>query len=430
MTPVTTETTGRVLSSLEAALPGLEALYVDLHQHPELAFTETRTAAELARRLTEDGFEVHTGIGRTGVVGVLRNGEGPTVLLRADIDALPVEEQTGLAYASTARGVDDDGNDVPLMHACGHDMHATWLSGAAHLLAAGREAWSGTLLAVFQPAEEGSGGAAAMVRDGLFDLAGRPDFVFGQHIAPGPAGWVLTRPGVIMAAAESLRITLHGRGGHGSRPETTVDPVVLAASVVLKLQTVVSRETAATEPAVVTVGSLHVGTAANVIADDAVLEVNTRAFDDGVLQRLHAAIERIVNAEAVAADAPKPPTIEVLNAYPVTANDEAASDELTEAFRAHFGADATLPAPQVTGSEDFGEFGRAAGVPSVFWLVGGFDPQQVITAMTEGRFEKDVPSNHSPRFAPILHPTLRTGVETLVVAALSRFPHPATGRPA
>lgn len=424
MSIVTTETTERVLAPLEAALPELEALYVDLHRHPELAFTETRTAAELARRLTEDGFEVHTGIGRTGVVGVLRNGEGPTVLLRADIDALPVEEQTGLSYASTARGVDSQGRDVPLMHACGHDMHATWLSGAAHLLAASRDEWSGTLLALFQPGEEAGDGAAGMVRDGLFDRVGRPDVVFGQHIVPGPAGWVLTRPGVIMAATDTLRITLHGRGGHGSRPETTVDPAVLAASVVLKLQTIVSREIAATEPAVVTVGSMHVGTAANVIADHAVLEVNTRAFDDAVLVRLRKAIERIVNGEAAAAGAPQPPTVEVVASYPVTANDAAASDELTEVFRGHFGAEATMPAPLVTGSEDFSEFGRAAGVPSVFWLVGGFDAQQVITAMTEGRFETDVPSNHSSMFAPVLHPTLRAGVETLVVAALSRFARP------
>lgn len=415
----------RVLAPLDAALPGLEALYIDLHRHPELAFAETRTAAELARRLADDGFEVHTGVGRTGVVGVLRNGEGPTVLLRADIDALPVEEKTGLPYASTAHGVDDEGLEVPVMHACGHDMHATWLSGAASLLSAARDTWSGTLLAVFQPGEEGGNGAAVMVGDGVFDLAGKPDFVFGQHLAPGPAGWVLTRPGVIMAASDSLRITLHGRGGHGSRPETTVDPAVLAASVVLKLQTIVSRETAATEPAVVTVGSMHVGTTGNVIADDAVLEVNTRAFDNAVLLRVRAAIERIVQGEAAAAGAPKPPEIELTSSYPVTANDEAVTGELTEAFLGHFGPAATMPAPLVTGSEDFGEFGRAAGVPSVFWLVGGLDPEEVITAMTEGRFESDIPSNHSPRFAPVLHPTLRAGVETLVVAALSRMAHPA-----
>jgi hippurate hydrolase len=414
----------RVLAPLGAALPDLEALYLDLHRHPELAFEEKRTAAELARRLTGDGFEVHTGVGRTGVVGVLRNGDGPTVLLRADIDALPVEEKTGLPYASTARGIDAEGREVPVMHACGHDMHATWLSGAASLLSAARDSWSGTLLAVFQPGEEGRDGAAGMVRDGVFDLAGKPDFVFGQHLVPGPAGWVLTRPGVIMAASDSLRITLHGRGGHGSRPETTVDPAVLAASVVLKLQTIVSRETAATEPAVVTVGSMHVGTTGNVIADDAVLEVNTRAFDNAVLLRVRAAIERIVQGEAATAGAPKPPEIELVGSYPVTANDEAVSDELTEVFRGHFGPEATMPAPLVTGSEDFSEFGRAAGAPSVFWLVGGFDPVEVITATTEGRFEADIPSNHSPRFAPVLHPTLRAGVETLVVAALSRMAHP------
>ncbi|HWD04877.1 MAG TPA: amidohydrolase [Amycolatopsis sp.] len=414
----------RVLAPLAAALPGLEALYVDLHRHPELAFAETRTAAELARRLSDDGFEVHTGIGRTGVVGVLRNGEGPTVMLRADIDALPVEDKTGLPYASTARGVDATGNDVPVMHACGHDMHATWLSGAARLLAAARDEWSGTLAVVFQPGEEAAGGAAGMIADGLFDLSGPPDVVFGQHLAPAPAGWVLTRPGVVMAASDTLRITLHGRGGHGSRPETTIDPAVMAASVVLKLQTVVSRGVAATDPAVVTVGSLHVGSAANIIADDAVLEVNTRAFDGAVLLRLRAAIERIVNAEAEAAGAPEPPTIELISSYPRTFNDEQAAEGLVEVFRGHFGPDSVMPAPLVTGSEDFGEFGSAAGVPSVFWFVGGLEAQEVITAMAENRFDRDIPSNHSPRFAPILHPTLRTGVETLVAAALSRMHHP------
>ena len=282
---------------------------------------------------------MHTGIAGTGVLGVLRNGEGPTVLLRADIDALPVEEKTGLSYASTARGTDEHGTDVPVMHACGHDMHGTWLSGAAALLAKGRDTWSGTLLVVFQPGEESAGGASAMVRDGLYEIAGPPDVVFGQHLVPGPAGWVLTRPGVIMAATDTLRITLHGRGGHGSRPETTVDPAVLAASVVLKLQTIVSREIAATESAVVTVGSLHVGTASNVIADDAVLEVNIRSFDQAVRERVLAAVERIVNGEAATAGAPKAPEIVRSGSYPITENDEAASDALTEVFLGHFGAE-------------------------------------------------------------------------------------------
>lgn len=416
-----------VLAPLQAALPGWEDLYIDLHRHPELSFAETRTAAELARRLEADGYEVHTGIGRTGVLGVLRNGPGPKVMLRADIDALPVEEKTGLPYASTARGVDADGRDVPVMHACGHDMHATWLSGAASLLAAGREHWSGTLMVVFQPGEEAGDGAVGMVRDGVFEPAGKPDVVLGQHVVPGPAGWVLTRPGVIMAATDALRVTLHGRGGHGSRPETTVDPAVLAASVVLKLQTIVSREISATESAVVTVGSLHVGTAHNIIADHAVLEVNIRSFDQQVREKVVAAVERIVHGEAATAGVPKPPEIERIGSFPVTANDETATNELTAAFVDHFGEGRVMPAPLVTGSEDFSEFGRAAGVPSVFWLVGGLDAETVVNAIAAGRFEQDIPSNHSPLFAPMPHPTLSAGIEALVVAAWHRLTHPGVG---
>ena len=418
---------GRVLAPLDGKLPDLEALYVDLHQHPELAFAETRTARELMRRLEATGYAVHTGLGRTGVLGVLRNGAGPTVMLRADIDALPVEEKTGLEYASTVRAPDTNGREVPVMHACGHDMHATWLSGAADLLAAGRDAWSGTVLAVFQPGEEVGDGAQSMIRDGVFGPGGKPDVVLGQHVVPGPAGWVLTRPGVIMAATDALRIVLHGRGGHGSRPETTVDPAVLAASVVLRLQTIVSREISATESAVVTVGSLHVGTVHNVIADHATLEVNIRTFDGQVRAKVLAAIERIVHGEAAAAGSPKPPEITRLGSFAVTANDDVVTAELAAAFREHFGTDRTTEAPLVTGSEDFSEFGRAAAVPSVFWLVGGVDAQTVLTAIAAGRFEQDVPSNHSPLFAPVLHPTLRTGVETLVVAALEKLAAPDAG---
>lgn len=231
-------------------------------------------------------------------------------------------------------------------------------------------------------------------------------------------GWVLTRPGVIMAATDALRIVLHGRGGHGSRPETTVDPAVMAAAVVLRLQTIVSREISATDSAVVTVGQLHVGTANNIIADDAVLEVNIRTFDGQVRDRVLAAVERIVRAEAEAAGAPKPPDIETIASFPVTVNDDAANERLTSVFRRVVGAEHVLEAPLVTGSEDFSEFGRAAGVPSVFWLVGGLDPETVLTAITAGRFEQDVPSNHSSLFAPVPDPTVRAGVETLVAAAL------------
>ncbi|PRX51245.1 hippurate hydrolase [Prauserella shujinwangii] len=416
-----------VLAGLDARLPGLERLYADLHRHPELSFAETRTAAALAARLGADGYEVHTGIGGTGVLGVLRTGPGPTVLLRADIDALPVEEKTGLPYASTARGVDAEGREVPVMHACGHDMHATWLSGAAALLAEHRSRWSGTLLVVFQPGEESGGGARAMIDDGLFDVAGPPDVVLGQHVCPGPAGWVLTRAGVLMAATDALRVTLHGRGGHGSRPETTVDPVVLAASVVLRLQTIVSREVAAGDSAVVTVGSLHAGTTHNVIPDHATLDVNIRTFEPAVRERVLAAVDRIVRGEARAAGAPAEPEITELATYGVTRNDEAATTALTAAFDAYFPAGRVAEAPLVTGSEDFGEFGCAAGVPSVFWLVGGLPEREVLDAIAGGRFESDVPSNHSPLFAPVLHPTLRTGVETLVVAALHRLGSPGVG---
>ena len=405
-----------VLARLDGLLPELEKLYLDLHRHPELSFAEHRTAAELARRLT--GYEVHTGIGGTGVLGVLRNGPGPTVLLRADIDALPVEEKTGLDYASTVRATDADGNEVPVMHACGHDMHATWLSGAATLLAEARHAWQGTLLVVFQPGEEAGDGAEAMIHDGLFDVAGGPDVVLGQHVVPGGAGWVLTRPGVIMAATDALRVVLRGRGGHGARPECTVDPVVLAASVVLRLQTIVSREISATESAVVTVGSLHAGTAHNVIPEEAVLEVNVRAFDEAVRQKVLAAVERIVHGEAATAGAPEPPEITRVTGFGVTVNDEPANTRLTGSFREFFGPERVVEAPLITGSEDFGEFGGASGAPSVFWLVGGVDAEAVLEAIAASRFEQDIPSNHSPRFAPVLHPTLRTGVETLVVGAL------------
>jgi amidohydrolase len=402
-----------VLGPLDGLLPGLRELYLDLHRHPEPAFAEHRTAAELARRLEASGYEVHTGIAGTGVAGVLRNGPGPVVMLRADIDALPVEERTGLEYASEEPGV---------MHACGHDMHATWLSGAAELLVRGRASWQGTLVVVFQPGEEQGSGAERMIEDGLFDLTGNPSVVLGQHVVPGPAGWVLTRPQVIMAATDALRIVLHGRGGHGSRPETTVDPAVMAASLVLRLQTIVSREIAATESAVVTVGQLHVGTANNIIADEAVVEVNIRTFDEQVRSKVMAAVTRIANAEAAAAGAPKPPEISTIASFPVTTNDEAANAKLTGAFHDHFGEGRVMEAPLVTGSEDFSEFGRAAGVPSVFWLVGGMDEQTVVKAMTEGRFERDIPSNHSSLFAPVLDPTLSTGVETLVTAALTFLP--------
>ncbi|WP_350339518.1 amidohydrolase [Pengzhenrongella frigida] len=290
----------------------LVAVYRDLHAHPELAFQETRTAAIVAAWLTRHGYEVLAEVGRTGVVGVLANGSGPTALLRADMDGLPVAEGTGLSYASTAVGVDESGAEVPVMHGCGHDVHVTCLLGAAAQLASARDTWRGTLLLVFQPAEEIAAGARAMIDDGLFERVGRPDVILGQHVAPLPAGVIGLRSGPAFAATDTLRITLYGRGAHASRPEVSVDPVVMAAATVMRLQGVVAREVSATDLAVVTVGALRAGTAANVIPDDAELLVNVRTYSPDVRARVLAAIARIVRGEAAASDAPREPEITVL----------------------------------------------------------------------------------------------------------------------
>ena len=267
---------GSVLGGLKAITSSLEGLYRDIHQHPELSMQERRTAAKAAEQLKAAGYDVTEGVGNTGVVGVLRNGDGPTVMLRADMDALPVREATGLAYASTATATGPDGETVPVMHACGHDMHVTWLAGAAALLAQARGAWQGTLLAIFQPAEETAQGAQAMIDDGLFDRFPKPEVILGQHVMPGVSGEVSYRPGTTQAAADSLEVRLFGRGAHGSMPESSIDPVVMAASTVLRLQTIVSREVAASQAAVVTIGALQAGTKDNVIPDDALLKLNVQ----------------------------------------------------------------------------------------------------------------------------------------------------------
>jgi amidohydrolase len=405
-----------VLAGLEQLLPDLEVLYKDLHAHPELSMSETRTAALAADRLGKTGFQVTPGVGKTGVVGLLHNGDGPTVMLRADMDALPVEEATGLPYASKLKVKDRAGNIVPVGHMCGHDMHVTWLIGATTLLAQAREPWRGTLIAVFQPAEETAEGAQAMIDDGLFTRFPQPDVILGQHIVPGPAGSVAGRTGAIMAAADSLQIRLFGRGAHGSSPQSAIDPVVMAAATVLRLQTIVSREIAAAESAVVTVGSLQAGTKENVIPDEAVIKLNVRTFDEGVRQRVLAAIERIVNAEAAASGAPKPPEITVIDRYPMNVNDAQASERVVEAFRGYFPAGQVIQTGPAAASEDFGSFGTQWHVPSVFWFVGGTDRERYAKAQASGRIN-ELPVNHSPLFAPVIHPTLQTGVETLVVAA-------------
>src|SRR4051812_37498908 len=292
---------------LDDVLPGLEALYKDIHSHPELSMQETRTAGLATERLRAMGFEVTTGVGKTGVVGVLRNGEGPAVMMRADMDALPVEEATGLPYASKVKAIDREGKTVPVMHACGHDMHVAWLVGATMVMAQARDTWRGTLMAVFQPAEETAEGAQAMIDAGLFKRFAKPDVVLGQHVMMGPAGTLAGRAGAITSAADSMRIRLFGRGAHGSMPQASIDPVVMAAATVMRLQTIVSREIAAADSVVVTVGSLQAGTKENVIPDEAIIKLNVRTFDEGVRKRVLAAIKRIVNAEAAASGAPRLP---------------------------------------------------------------------------------------------------------------------------
>ena len=298
------------------AVADLAGIYRDLHAHPELAFHENRTAGIVAAGLRDLGYETTSGVGQTGVVGVLKNGAGPTVLLRADMDALPVRERTGLPYASTVVGADGDGKDVPIMHACGHDMHVTCLLGAAAELAADSASWRGTLTLVFQRAEEKGAGAQAMIDDGLYERFGVPEVVLGQHVSPLPAGLLGLRTGPAFAGSDSLRVVLHGQGGHGSRPETTVDPIIMAAATVQRLQGIVSREIAATETAVVTVGALHAGTKENIIPDEAELLLSVRTYNETIRAKTLAAIERIVRGESVTSGAPTDPEITLLGSFP------------------------------------------------------------------------------------------------------------------
>ena len=407
-----------ILANINTLIPVLEALYKDVHSHPELSMQETRTAGLAAEQLRKAGYDVTAAVGKTGVVGLLRNGAGPTVMLRADMDALPIAEATGLDYASKVTVRDPEGKEVPVGHMCGHDMHVTWLVGAARLFAQARKAWTGTLMVVFQPGEETAQGARAMIDDDLFKRFPKPDIVLGQHVMVGPAGTLAGSAGAITSAADSLQIRLFGRGAHGSMPQASVDPIVMAACVVLRLQTIVSRELAATEAAVVTIGVLQAGTKENVIPDEAIIKLNVRTFDAGVRTRVLGAIERIVNAEAEASGAPRKPEITPLDRYPLNLNDAVASQRVADALRQHFSADRVRHTGPAPASEDFGCFGTEWGAPSVYWFVGGTDPKTFSIAQKAGKLN-ELPVNHSPQFAPVLHPTLRTGVEALVIGALA-----------
>lgn len=406
----------KILAYLDKMLPELEALYKDIHRHPELSMQETRTAGIAADHLRTSGFEVTTGVGKTGVVGVLRNGDGPTVMLRADMDALPIKEATGLPYASLVAATAPDGRSVPVAHSCGHDMHVACLTGASSLFALSRDSWHGTLMSVFQPGEETAQGAQAMIDDNLFKRFPKPDVVLGQHVMSLPSGHLDWRTGVVTSAADSLQIRMFGRGAHGSMPEASIDPVVMAASTVIRLQTIVSREVSPTDSAVLTIGVLQAGTKENVIPDEAIIKLNVRTFDEGVRKHVLAAIERIVNAEAAASGTPKPPQITSLDHYSLVRNDVDATEKVVRAFRENFPDGSVEQTKPTMASEDFGCFGAEWHAPAVYWFFGGDDPEVYDKAKKEGTLSA-LPTNHNPRFAPVIHPTLEIGVKALVVAA-------------
>ena len=352
-------------------------------------------------------------------------------MLRADFDALPVEEQTGLPYASIATAVPAattttttaittaataDGQAQPVMHACGHDMHTACLVGAATILAQTADTWTGTVLAVFQPAEETGQGARAMVSDGLLDRFPKPDIILAQHVSPLPAGWIGHASGPVMAASDTARVVLYGKGGHGARPEAAVDPVLMAANVVTRLQGIVAREVPPSKTAVVTVGRMAAGTKANIIPDTAELGISVRAYDPAIRQLVKDAVERVIRAEASASNAGREPAVTWVESVPLLVSDPEATAATVAAFAARFGQGRLLPLPRLTTSEDAGVFGEAGDIPTVYWFWGGLDENTVVTAFAEGRFD-ELPQNHSPLFAPVIEPTLTTGVDALVVAA-------------
>ncbi|HEX9304906.1 MAG TPA: amidohydrolase [Thermoanaerobaculia bacterium] len=409
------------LAGLDALYPDLQKVYVDLHQNPELSFHEQRTAAKLAGRLRALGFEVTTGIAGTGVVGLLRNGKGPTVMIRTDLDALPVEERTGLPYASKATTKNDSGATVSVMHACGHDIHMSSWIGTATLLSKTKDRWRGTLMMVGQPAEEMGGGARKMLADGLFTKFPKPDFAIAFHDnADMVAGQIAAIPGYALANVDSVDVTIYGKGGHGAYPHMTVDPVVIAARTVVALQTIVGRETNPLDPAVVTVGSIHGGTKHNIIPDEVKLQLTVRSYKDDVRKHLLEAIARIAKAEAAAAGASKEPKIEVIDGTPATYNDPALTKRLADMLARSLGASRLEVRQPVMGAEDFSEYGRA-GVPAVILWVGAVDRKKFDAAKAAGT---PLPSLHSSEFAPDPEPTIKAGVTAMTLSALELLGKP------
>jgi amidohydrolase len=399
-------------------LPELVRFYRDLHQTPELSFHEEKTAAKLAAELRAVGAKVTTGIGGTGVVAILENGPGPRLMIRADMDALPVVESTQLAYASKVKIKDDSGAEVGVMHACGHDIHMTCLVGVAHYLADFKDRWSGTVMFLCQPAEERGSGAKRMIQDGCFERFFKPDFSLALHVdgtlAAGSVGY---RSGYALANVDSVDITVRGRGGHGAYPHATIDPIVQAAHLILDLQTIVSREVKPTEPAVITVGSIHGGSKHNIIGDTCHLQITVRSFSDDVRKHLLSAIERKAKAVAASAGAPEP-TIAISEGTPAMFNDAKLVERVLPVFKRVLGEDKVVATEASMGGEDYSEYGLA-GVPIFMFQLGSVDAQRLAGLK---RVEQKPPSLHSPLYYPDAEETLVTGVTAMASAVMDLLP--------
>jgi amidohydrolase len=392
---------------VETVYSDAHALYLDLHEHPELSKHETQTAEKLAAHLRSAGYDVSEHVGGAGVVAILKNGPGPTIMLRTELDALPVEEKTGLPYASKVHMKDDAGRDVPVMHACGHDLHMAAFLGTADVMAHSKNTWRGTLMLVGQPAEETISGAKDMLKDGLFTRFPKPDVAVALHVSnSSPAGTVAITPGTYNTNSDSLRITIHGKGGHGAMPNTTVDPIVIAARTILTLQTIASREIKPGEMAVVTVGYIRAGTKNNIIPDEAEMGLTVRTYKDEVRNQVLAAIARIARAEAAAASAPLEPSVERFEGTDHVYNNPALAEHLRAPLEAALGKHNVQTGEPIAPSEDFSYYVNQ-GVPGFYLSLGGADPQKFAQAKAEGNA---LPSNHSPLFAPDVDPALHTGI--------------------
>ena len=412
---------------VDQQLPSLVSIYKWIHAAPELSHHEEKTSALLARELRSLGFDVTEHVGKYanpelkayGVVAVMKNGAGPTVLVRADMDALPVEEQTGVAYASHVRAKDDAGNDVPVMHACGHDIHVTSLIGTARTLIALKKDWHGTLVLIGQPAEERIDGAQAMLADGLYTRIPMPTYALALHDSSDlEAGKIAYTPGYALASSTAVDVTIRGRGAHGSRPEVSKDPIVMAAEFIVAIQTIVSRENSPFDPAVVTVGSIHGGTKSNIIPDEVRLQLTIRTYKEEVRQRILVSLERIARGVELAGDVPedRAPILKTVESTAAMYNDPALTAREVAALKRDLGAENVVERPPIMGSEDFGQFGlEGHKIPTMMFVVGAIDADRIAKSKETG---VPLPSLHSSLFWPVPEPTIRTGVRAMTSAVL------------